>query len=147
MRQAERILQREITTRLQFAPLDAIVVPSPNGIFIPARTPAERTLAARVVHQLKLDGQLLPGAPDLLVLWDGGCGCIELKRAESKRLFDKTRAGQLSDAQKAFRQRCAELGVRYAVVQSWPQARELLKAWGRLPADWRDAEQRVGRAA
>jgi hypothetical protein len=147
MRQAERILQREVMARLRHAPLAAIVVPSPNGIFIPARTQAEQTLARRVVHQLKLDGQLLPGAPDLLILWDEGCGCIELKRPQNKRLFDKQRAGTLSEAQIEFRARCDYLRINYTVCQSWAEVRDTLKAWGRLPFSWQDAETRIGRAA
>lgn len=147
MRQAERILQREVMARLRHAPLAAIIVPSPNGIFIPARTPAEQTLARRVVHQLKLDGQLLPGAPDLLFLWSHGSGCIELKRPAEKTLLGKQRAGQLSDDQMAFRKRCDALSVNYAVCQSWDEVRETLKAWGRLPATYQDADRRIGRAA
>jgi len=142
MRQAERLLQREITTRLRFAPLSAIVVPSPNGIFLPTRSPVERDLARRIVHQLKLGGSLLPGAPDLLILWGTGCGCMELKRPAEKTLIGKQRAGELSDEQKRFRDRCADLGVAYEVVMSWPQARELLKSWGRLPEGWMEPEAR-----
>ena len=142
MRQAERVLQQEITTRLRFAPLSAIVVPSPNGIFLPTRSPAERDLVRRIVHQLKVGGSLLPGAPDLLFLWDGGCGCMELKRPAEKTLIGKQRAGELSDDQKRFRERCADLGVDYEVVMSWPQARELLKRWGRLPDDWYEPDAR-----
>jgi hypothetical protein len=147
MRQAERILQREVMARLRHAPLQALVVPSPNGIFIPARTQAEQTLARRVVHQLKLDGQLLPGAPDLLILWDTGSGAIELKRPESKRLFDRQRAGTLSAAQKTFRDDCQGQGVNFAVCESWAEVRDTLKEWGRLPASWQDAETRIGRVA
>ena len=147
MRQAERVLQREIVTRLKFAPLSAIVVPSPNGIFLPTRNPAERDLARRIVFQLKRDGQLAPGAPDLVFLWDSGCGCMELKRPTEQTLLGRQRAGQLSGEQKVFRDLCERAGVPYEVVMSWPQAREVLKAWGVLPADWRDPEQRVGRAA
>ena len=147
MRQAERILQREVMARLRHAPVRAIVVPSPNGIYLPARTPAERTPAARIVHQLKLDGQILPGAPDLLVLWASGCGGIELKRPPEKTLLGKQRAGQLSDAQVAFKARCDELGVQYAVCMSWDEVRETLKAWGRLPVTYVDPDRRIGRAA
>lgn len=147
MRQAERILQREVMLRLRHAPLAAIVVPSPNGVFIPARTPAERELARRIVHQLKLDGQLLPGAPDLLFLWQDGCGCVELKRAAEKTLLGRQRSGQLSVDQRVFRDRCDDLGIPYAVCQSWAEVRDRLKVWGRLPGNWLDAEQRIGRAA
>jgi hypothetical protein len=147
VRQAERILQREITLRLQFAPLDALVVPSPNGIFLPTRSPAERDLVRRIVYRLKQDGALCPGAPDLVFLWDTGCGCMELKRPAEKNLLGRQSAGQLSDDQKRFRDRCQRFCINYEVVMSWPQARDLLKTWGRLPMDWRDADQRAGRAA
>lgn len=147
MRQAERILQREIMARLRHAPLQALVVPSPNGIFIPTRNPAERTLARRIVYQLKMDGQLLPGAPDLLVLWATGSGCIELKRPAEKTLLGKQRMGTQSVDQRCFEIRCDQLVVPYAICHSWPEVRETLKDWGRLPADWQDASARIGRAA
>ena len=147
MRQAERILQREVMARLRFAPLTAIVIPSPNGVFLPTRNPAERTLARRIVHQLKVDGQLTPGAPDLVFLWPNGSGCIELKRAAEKTLLGKVRAGTLSEDQAAFRMTCDAVGVQYAVCRSWPEVREILKTWGRLPAHYLDADQRIGRAA
>jgi len=143
MRQAERVLQREIMLRLQHAPLQAIVVPSPNGVYLPARSPAERELARRLIHGLKVGGSLLPGAPDLTFLWEGGGGCVELKRPSEKTLFGRQRPGQLSDDQKRFRDRCAAIGVPYEVCQSWPQVRELLKAWGRLPEGWYEPEVRA----
>lgn len=144
---SERILQREIMVRLRHAPLAAVVVPSPNGIFIPTRDPKERTLARRIMHQLKVDGQILAGAPDLLILWRGGSGGIELKRPAAQTLFGKQRQGVLSDDQRVFRSQCEQLGIPYAVCTSWPEVRDTLKTWGRLPADWRDPEQRIGRAA
>jgi hypothetical protein len=147
VRQAERNLQREVVVRLTFAPLAAIVVGSSNGVYLPARTPVERVLAARLVARLKADGSLTPGAPDLIFLWGGGCGCIELKRPEEKRLFDRARAGRLSDAQVQFQARCVMHAVRYAVCDSWPSVRDTLMSWGRLPADWVDPDNRVGAAA
>jgi len=142
VRQAERVLQRAIITRLRFAPLSAIVVPSPNGIFLPTRNPAERDLARRIVFQLKRDGQLAPGAPDLVFLWENGSGCMELKRPAEQTLLGKQRAGQLSTEQKGFRDLCERVGVPYEVVMSWPQAREVLKGWGRLPAGWYEPDAR-----
>lgn len=115
MRQAERDLQREVVTRLRFAPLQAILVCSPNGIFIPARSDAERTMARRIVAQLKNDGQLTPGAPDLVFLWADGCGCIELKRAaETDLLGHRRERGRLSPGQREFRDRCTVAEVRFA---------------------------------
>lgn len=140
MHQAERILQREVIIRLGLAErmgaLDAIVIGSSNGIFIPARTAAEKTLAKRVVHQMKLDGMLTPGAPDLVFLWRDGCGGIELKRPASASLFDKRAKGKPSPEQVAFKQRCFELQVRYAICDSWEGVRDTLVSWGRLPKDF-----------
>ena len=134
MHQAERFLQREVMIRLRHAPLDALVIGSTNGIFIPARTAAEKVLARRVVHQMKLDGMLTPGAPDLLFLWRDGCGGIELKRPASTRLFDKRPKGRASPEQLAFKARCFELGVPYAICDSWESVRDTLVLWKRLPA-------------
>jgi hypothetical protein len=132
---------------LRFAPLDAVLVPSPNGIFLPTRSVSERDLVRRIVFRLKQDGALTPGAPDLLFLWNGGSGCMELKRPAEKTILGRQSAGQLSDDQRIFRDRCQQLGINYEVVMSWPQARDLLKEWGRLPANWQDAEQRLSRRA
>jgi hypothetical protein len=139
MYQAERFLQREVMLRLrlleQRGELAAVWIGSPNGIFIPARTAAEKTLARRVVHQLKQDGMLTPGAPDLTFLWADGCGGIELKRAAASRLFDEQQKGRASPEQLLFRQRCFEQQVRYAICDSWPCVRDTLIAWGRLRAN------------
>jgi len=128
-------------------PLDAVVIGSPNGVWFPARTPAERSLAARIIHQLKVLGQLTPGAPDLLFLWRGGGGGIELKRPAERRLFDHHAKGRLSDEQQAFRERCQRHGVPYAVCESWAEVRDTLIEWGRLPANYVDPENRIGRVA
>ena len=147
-RQIERALQREVMLRLRHAPLDAMVIGSANGIYIPARTPAEREMARRIVYQLKLDGAINPGAADLTVLWGDGCGCIELKRPETKDLLSKARRGGLSDAQREWRMRCFEHRIRHAVCENWADVRDTLIAWGRLPAGWREPEARMsGRAA
>jgi hypothetical protein len=134
-------------TRLSHAPLDGLVIGSPNGIWIPARSKAEQDMARRIIHQLKALGQLTPGAPDLLFLWRDGSGGIELKRPAERRLFDRHQRGRQSDEQLAFEARCQQHGVRYAVCQSWDEVRDTLILWGRLPADWLDPERRIGRAA
>jgi hypothetical protein len=146
-RQIERGLQREVVLRLKHAPLRALMIGSANGIFIPARTPAEREMARRIVYQLKLDGAINPGAADLVFLWGDGCGCIELKRPATRDLLSKARRGELSEEQRAFRMRCFEHLIRHAVCESWADVRDTLIAWGRLPAGWREPEARVGRAA
>jgi hypothetical protein len=149
MFQAERFLQREVILRLRLLEqrglLAAVWVGSPNGIFIPARTAPEKALARRVVHQLKQDGMLTTGAPDLTFLWEDGCGGIELKRAAATRLFDKQQKGRPSDDQLLFRQRCFEQQVRYAICDSWASVRDTLIAWGRIRSDWLDADERIGR--
>jgi hypothetical protein len=147
MRQVERALQREVMARLSHAPLDALVIGSPNGIWIPAGTAAEQEMARRIVHQLKALGQLTPGAPDLLFLWRDGSGGIELKRPPEARLFGRQPRGRQSDEQLAFEARSERHGVRYAVCQSWDEVRDTLILWGRLPAGWLDPERRIGRAA
>jgi len=134
--QIERLLQREIALRLRAAPLSAKVIGSPNGAFFPARTPIERALVKRIVHQLKVDGQLTPGAPDLLFLWRGGCGCVELKRPASRTLLTSLARGVASPEQQAFRDDCEQLGIPYVICSTWDEVRETLVAWGRLPADW-----------
>ena|SRR5215831_8483316 len=147
MLQAERALQREVVARLRAAPLDAVLIASPNGIFIPARTASEKALAKRVVAQLKADGSLTPGAPDLVFLWADGAGCVELKRPEVNALFNKHPRGRLSEVQLAFRESCVLRRVRYEICESWPEVRDLLIAWGRLPASYSDPETRIGRPA
>lgn len=140
MHQAERILQREVIVRLGLAErsgaLDCIVIGSANGIFIPARTEAEKTLARRVVHQMKQDGMLTPGAPDLLFLWRDGCGGIELKRPASASLFVRRAKGKPSPDQRAFKQRAFALQIPYAICDSWESVRDTLIAWGRLRANY-----------
>lgn len=148
MRQDERDLQREVMLRLRFAPVSALILPVPNGIWIPARSPSEKALVARLIARLKADGFLVPGVADLLVLWSDGSGAIELKRGASKSLDGVIhRAGSPSDAQKEFALSCATLGIRHAYCTSWVEVRDALMSWGVLDAGWKDAEQRIGRAA
>jgi len=145
--QAERALQREVMLRLRFAPLDAIVIGSANGVFIPSRSPAERELVRRIVYQLKLDGAITPGAADLTFLWDGGCGLIELKRPQERDLLGTVRdRGRISPEQVAFRERAVDKNIPYEVCQSWAQVRDTLVEWGRLPPAWRGRDV-IGRAA
>lgn len=118
--------------RLRALKPNCIIVPVPNGAFFPARTVAERTLVRRLVHQMKAEGQMMPGAADLLVLWRDGCGAIELKRPAQKTLLGKTPAGRASDAQIEFADRCAVLGIRHVYATSWEDVRKALADWGRI---------------
>ena len=63
---AEKTLHQEIMLRLRLLPVVAFSVP--NSVFLPARTDDERTLARRLIHQMKTAGMLTPGAPDLAVV-------------------------------------------------------------------------------
>ncbi len=124
----ETILQQEIVLRLKAYPV--IVCPIPNGLWIPARTPAERLVVAKIIASMKRSGQLVPGMPDLVLLWRGGCAAVELKASKRRDLLGTKPAGRLSDDQVAFAQRCAELWVNYACVTSWEQLRPYLCEWG-----------------
>jgi hypothetical protein len=147
-RQIERDLQREVMVRLRHAPVNALILPVPNGIWIPARSDTEKVLVARLIALLKADGLLTSGIADLLVLWRDGSGALELKRPASRSLIGKHhQAGRPSDAQKDFAASCVALGIRHAYCTSWPEVRDTLIAWGRLPQGYVDPEHRIGRAA
>jgi hypothetical protein len=126
--QIERSLPAEIAWRLKALPL--VVLPVPNGIWIPARSEAERSLVARIIARLKADGMLLPGAPDLVLMWADGCAAIELKRLKTRDLFGARPAGRPTDDQKWFAERCAELGVHHAYCTSWDELKAKLDKWG-----------------
>jgi hypothetical protein len=126
--QAERSLQAELAWRLKAMPL--LALPIPNGLWIPARTEAERSLVARIIARMKADGMLLPGAPDLVLMWADGCAAIELKRPKTRDLFGARPAGRPTDDQKWFAERCAELGVHHAYCTSWDELKAKLDAWG-----------------
>jgi hypothetical protein len=118
--QSERALHKEIVTRLRFQPLDAIMVPVPNQFHFPARTAEERAVMARLVHIMKADGQILPGAADIVFLGKAKSLCVELKRAPSTDLLGKrTAAGRLSESQEEFQSKCAAVGVPYVVCNTW----------------------------
>lgn len=145
VRQVERSIQAEVMFRLKHVPLNAIVIGSCNGIYIPARTDAEKALVARIIRRLKDDGQMTVGCFDLLFLWGNGSGAIDLKRPARRTLFEHYPAGKPSDTQIEFATLCEKMGVKTAYCTSWPEVRDTLKSWGRIPADWLDAEQRIGR--
>jgi phosphoketolase len=116
-RQEERSLQAEVMLRLRAWPI--IAIPIPNGIWLPARTEAEKTLAARLIHTMKAMGMLTPGAFDLSLHWCDGSALVELK----------TERGKLSDEQRAFAERAEHCGVRWAVVRSWDEMHARLVEW------------------
>jgi hypothetical protein len=61
MIQAERVLHNEVIWQLRAARPDCVVVPVPNGTWIPARTQSERALVARLIARMKAEGQIMPG--------------------------------------------------------------------------------------
>ena len=117
MIQLEKVLQQEVLLRLRLYPVIPVVVP--NSIYFPARTEAERNIISRVVAQMKNDGMLVPGSPDLILLGERGGLCVELKRPASRDLFGRRPRGRLSPEQRAFRERCVDVGVEYLVAECW----------------------------
>ncbi len=75
-------------------------------------------LEAAIFHGLGVRA----GAADLIFLWRGGCGCIELKQAR----------GPLSRAQHEFKEKCERLDVPYAVARSVAEVEARLLEWGLL---------------
>jgi hypothetical protein len=126
--QAERTLQQEVAWRLKTMPL--VALPIPNGIWVPAHNDAERRVVARILARMKTDGMLLPGAPDLVLLWQGGSAAVELKRPKTRDLFGTRPAGRPSDNQRWFAERCAEVGVHHAYCSSWDELKAKLDEWG-----------------
>lgn len=128
--QSERALQSEIMLRLRAGGWPIVCLPIPNSIYFPARTDAERSIIGRVIAQMKHACQLVPGAPDLVLLWQGGGACIELKRPRTKTLLRVVPAGKPSEAQVAFEDRAVAAGIPHAYCTSWAEVRERLAAWG-----------------
>ncbi len=147
MRGAERSLHHEVTFRLAHVPLDAVWLSPPNGVYLPAHTDAEKKMVGRLINRMKSEGQLTAGAADLIFMWRDGAGAIELKRPATSTLFDKMPAGKPSEAQKRFAALCQKHGVKHAYCTSWAEVREVLRGWGRIPATWRDADERIGQSA
>lgn len=117
--------------RLRAGGWPVLALPIPNGIFLGGKSPAERTMAARIVAKMKSQGMLVPGMPDIVLAWRDGCALLELKAPESRDLFGKRRpAGRPSEAQKALAERAAELGINHTYCTSWEELRERLIEWG-----------------
>ncbi len=130
--QTERPLLIECLLRLRQYPVIAIA--TPNGLHIPARTIHEIAIKSRIIRRMKDDGMLLPGASDLVIIWDDGAACIELKRPAHKDIFGYHAAGQPSTDQQEFARRCNSLGIRHCFVNSWPTLHEKLLEWGAIPS-------------
>lgn len=126
---SERALHHEVMLHIAREFPDLIAVPVPNGFWLGGFSPHERVTVARLINMMKCTGQLLPGAPDIVLLTHGWSGCIELKRPMQRTLSGKARAGKPSDAQLAFAARCSEHGIRYAVCDSWEMVRDTILQW------------------
>lgn len=66
---------------------------------------------------------VVSGVADLLLIWRGGFGFIELKR----------QSGILSPAQKKFKGFCMSIGVRYEIARSVKEAHQICIGWGLTP--------------
>ncbi len=128
--QHERSLQSEVMLRLRAGGFPMLTLPIPNSIYFPARTDAERSIIARVISQMKASGQIVPGAPDLVVLWSGGGGMVELKRPKYRTLLGSIPAGRGSPEQREMAERAATIGVPHAFCTSWDETRDRLREWG-----------------
>ena len=124
--QLEKALTQEVMYRVKRYPV--IAVPVPNSVYFPARNDAERSIISRVVSQMKNDGMLVPGSPDLILLGERGSLCVELKRPASRDLFMRRPRGRLSPEQRAFQQRCVDCGVEYIVASDWDDIEHRLHA-------------------
>lgn len=65
---------------------------------------------------------LITGTSDYLFLWDGGCGCIEMKSSK----------GRLSLAQTDFRDWADINRVPFHIARSAAEGLEILRSWGVL---------------
>lgn len=111
--------------------MDALRVLKPQCIVISVPNEGRRSTVAGA--RLKRMG-MMPGASDLVVLWGGGCGCIELK----------TDVGRQSESQIVFERKCLDAGVPYRVARSIDEVVAILVEWGRLPANAIDRIRGVG---
>jgi hypothetical protein len=126
--QAERSLQEEFLWRLKGYPVLPLI--TPNGLWIPARTDDERLIRARIINRMKTSGMLLNGAPDMILLWQGGAALVETKRPGFKDIFGYHPPGTASEDQQEFARRAERLGIRHAYCSSWEQLADCLLDWG-----------------
>lgn len=88
----------------------------PNGAYLAGHNAGER---GRQMAKLKWTG-LLPGAADLLVLWNGRAIYLEVKVLK----------GVQQASQKTFEDRVAAAGAHYAVVRSIDDVAEFITLCG-----------------
>lgn len=76
---------------------------------------------ARYGAYLKALGKI-SGTPDMIFLWENGCGVIEFK----------SKTGRQSPEQKLFQQWCETKDIPYSIARSTEEATQILTSWGRL---------------
>lgn len=130
--ESEHALLGEVLMRLRLGGYPVVPLATPNGVWIPARTDDERAIKARILARMKGDQMLIAGAPDLVVVWPGGGGFLELKRPAHRDVFGHHPAGQASEDQKQFAARCRRLGIHHAYCRTWDGVAERLKEWGAI---------------
>jgi hypothetical protein len=132
MIQIERALHEEIALRVKAIKPACLLLPIPNGVYLPTRDDKEKRIAQRLIARMKEEGQLYPGAPDYVCLWDDGSGVIELKREAQRTLLGPVPAGRPSPAQRALEAQCAALGIQHRYCHSWDETHAALRDWGRM---------------
>jgi hypothetical protein len=96
-------------------PIGSLVHSIPNGAVLAGNT-AQR---GRQMAKLKWTG-LLPGAADLLMLWNGRAIYLEVKKPKQYQ----------TDTQKTFQDDVAVCGGHYAVVRSIDDVQQFMDALG-----------------
>jgi hypothetical protein len=112
----ERQVQREILRMCGTVFPDVFIAHVPNGSHLSGTTQNR----AMQMGALKGDG-LKVGFPDLICIWKGGVGFLEVKRPKG---------GQMSLAQEMVLSILMEMGHHASVVTSAIEAQEALLAWG-----------------
>ena len=74
-----------------------------------------------VAKKLKAHG-VIKGCPDLCFTWATGSGYIELKEPHKYK--------DLKPEQKAWRDRCKELGIKWALCTSVSEVEMTIREWG-----------------
>lgn len=100
-----------------FEYLKAVLIPPAFAFHVPNEAAGKRSKWA--TYQLKRQG-LVPGAPDLLILFDGRCVGIELK----------TPSGRVSRAQDDFLRAMNAAGCSASVCRSIDDVKQFLKLLG-----------------
>jgi len=113
---SERLIQREILRMCGTVFPDVLLAHVPNGSHLSGNEAAR----CRQMGALKGDG-LKVGFPDLIAIWSGGVGFLEVKRPKS---------GRLSIHQELMHADLRAMGHNVAVVISATEAQDALLAWG-----------------